>query len=528
MTSNAATKLSPAVKSAASSAIEALSAKAPNSVLSIPSSVRYGPISVKELKDENGRPPSAVIRQVGATRRIFILGPSMTGQELDGLAHRIQILSKNSSLNSILLSNNLEKNDDDDVNHIFPSSAIDIERQHNPFVDLASPEDRDNGNVWHVSEGYDAKSLSNESADTKRQTINALMKLALSIKGDKSDYKNVASQYISKIPFISITHGLLSDGGYALSMGSYAFATPDSRFRIINPSKGLSLDPIGLSYILPRLGYEYQQQSANYPLGSILALTGYVADGLDMVDSGLSTHFMESMANVGLLERALSQLPPYDQQTLRRSPTKKYGQEIESETMSALRDVNAQYRNVAVANLIHSVADYDAAGQDYANTKGEALFLADEDPSLVLEGERGSYIDEKESRLLCVAASFDKIFKEESLVGIVEHLKEYASTSAANEEEKQIVDIAKELLDGMESHSPLALHAVHKLLSIGKGNKQSLESCMEREKTVLLNLFEKDDYKNWARSGCEVGEFKDWKHKSVKEVTTDEVNELFG
>ena len=50
---------------------------------------------------------------------------------------------------------------------------------------------------------------------------------------------------------------------------------------------------------------------------------------------------------------------------------------------------------------------------------------------------------------------------------------------------------------------------------------------MEREKALQLKMFEMDDFKNWAKSGVDVGQFKDWKHKSVHEVTTDEVMELF-
>lgn len=522
------TKFSPVVNSAASSAAEARAANAPASVLTIPSSVRYGPISISDLKDENNRTPAAAIRQVGTTRRVFILDSTMTAQEMDGLAYRIKVLSKNSSLNSILLSSNLERNDEDDVNHILPSSAIEIEKPYNPFSNGASPLGVHKGDVWNVSEGYDARSLVNESSDVKRQTINALMKLALSIKGAKADFKNTNNDYLSKIPFISVTHGLLSDGGYALAMGSYAFATSDSRFRIVNPSKGLSFDPIGLSYILPRLGLEFRQPCASYPVGQVLALTGYVADGFDMVETGLATNYMESVSSIGLLERSLAELPPYIQQALRKAPVRKYGQETESEVLSAVRDVNAQYRNIAVANLIHAVSDFDAASQDYASAKDEDVFLADEDPSLVLEGQRGSYIEERESVLLSIAATLEDVFKkEDSIQGIVERLKEYASADATYDDEREVVNTAKELLDSMESQSPLALHAVHKLMKDGKTNKQTLESCMEREKTVLLNLFEKADYKNWANSGLDAGEFKDWSHKSVHDVTSDEVKELF-
>lgn len=89
------------------------------------------------------------------------------------------------------------------------------------------------------------------------------------------------------------------------------------------------------------------------------------------------------------------------------------------------------------------------------------------------------------------------------------------------------MNAAKAILAGMEAQSPLALSATHRLLKLGKTADESLESCMQREKNVQLKLFEKGDFQNWAKSGLQAGEFKDWTHKSVKEVSKDEVEELF-
>ncbi len=448
---------------------------------------------------------------------------------MDGLAHRVQILAKNQSLNCILLSNNLQANSDDEVDYTLPSSALDELGSMDPLVDEMSPLKM--GEVWNVAAGYDARALANAPPSEKSYVLDAMMKLALSVKGAKTGTggagDNPKKQYLSKVPFISVPHGSISDGGYALAMGSYVLATPDSRFQIANPLRGLSLDPIGLSFILPRLGWEYQQPSAKYshPLGSILALTGYVANGNDMVETGLATHFIDSAQVVGSLERSLSQMPSYDCQVLKKSPVRQYGY-TESENNS--RDVNAQYRNAVVANLIHSTSSYDATGLDYASAEAQAAFFEDEDPSLVLESERNNFIVDRESVLLSVAATFEDVFKKEnSIEGIVERMRELSSIKATNEEETEFVDLAKDLLDGMEAQSPLALHAVHKLMSIGKNNKETLEKCMERERGVQLKLFEHEDYKNWASSGVNEGEFKGWKHKSVSEVTSDEVEELF-
>jgi len=126
--------------------------------------------------------------------------------------------------------------------------------------DASSPEGRNK--VWNVAAGYDARSLVDTELHEKMYVLDSMMKLARSVKGGKptshtnanantnAAKRNDTQQYVSKIPFISIPHGSISDRGYALAMGSYVLATPNSRFGISNPSRGLSLDPIGLSYIL--------------------------------------------------------------------------------------------------------------------------------------------------------------------------------------------------------------------------------------------------------------------------------------
>jgi hypothetical protein len=170
---------------------------------------------------------------------------------------------------------------------------------------------------------------------------------------------------------------------------------------------------------------------------------------------------------------------------------------------------------------------YDAMGQEVTRSRDEAEFLMNEDPSLVLEADRAQFFGDRSSMLLDVAVTLKDVFENESsLEGIMERMKEYAAAEATNEEEIEFVHLAKEILDGMEAQSPLALSANYKLLQIGKSANESLESCMKREKNVLMKLFEKEDFKNWARSGAKEGEFKEWKHKSIKDVTMDEVEEL--
>ena len=103
---------------------------------------------------------------------------------------------------------------------------------------------------------------------------------------------------------------MVHDGGFGLCLGaSYVIATRESCFRILNPSKGLALDPVGLSYFLPRLGKEFNQPvGKNYgsSCGLILGLMGYLADAADMTETGLATHYMESPTCLGLLEETLA------------------------------------------------------------------------------------------------------------------------------------------------------------------------------------------------------------------------------
>jgi hypothetical protein len=84
---------------------------------------------------------------------------------------------------------------------------------------------------------------------------------------------------------------------------------PGDVLRILYPSQGLSLDPIGYSYVLPRLGWDHQQASANYPgCGIILTLTGYKVNPFDMVQAGLATHLASDSAILPILREGLASM----------------------------------------------------------------------------------------------------------------------------------------------------------------------------------------------------------------------------
>ncbi len=517
------TKLSASAKAAAFATAEARAVSAPKSVLSIPTVVRHGAIA--DFGNADGRKPGAVIRQVGATRRIFALNPHLTSDEMDGLAFRIKMLTRNTSVNSVLLGNNhktaASTRELTDEELVMPTSDLINDQEETILDDM----NFDMGEKVHLAGGYDARSLLDSNQNEKRRTLDALTKLSKAVKGNH----NQRDENASNIPFITVSHGLVNDGGYALSMGSYVMATEGSRFRIMNPLRGLSLDPIGYSYILPRLGWEYAQPSADYPVGSIVALTGYEIDGCDMVETGLATHYMGSHRKLAPLEMGLSNMPSYEYQALMPEPIKRYGYENDPAARGRQKDVNARFRNVSVAQFLLNASEYDAMRQNQVPYRpGLAEHFLDEDPSLVLETQKDEYFRERQSNLLDIAATFKEVFEEEkSVIGIMERLEEFSSVEPKDDEEAEYVDAATKLFNGMKAQSPLALLATHHLLKIGRNGKESFSSCIQRETKVQLNLLEGEDFNNWAKSGAKEGEFKDWKHKDVKDVSADEVEELF-
>ena len=545
---------------------EALSASAPKSVLSIPSVIRHGPMTIQNLsqamntinnnnkdKDdihEQNRIPAAAIQQVGGTRRIFILNKNFTKEELDGLAYRIQVLAKNTSLNSILMANHTPNDDDEEDDLLLPSSVLELERnshrsvQNNDDYDYQLP----SSIIAHFSTGYDPHYLHKLHPTQQRSYLTSLQNLALSIKGQ---HTSESSNYYTKIPLITIPHGQIYDSGYALTMGSYTLATSSSSYQLLNGYRGLSLDPIGLSYLLPRLGWEWNQPCRNYSmaLGLVLALTGWKVQGSDLVETGLATHYLGDYSDfedkASTLEKALSELPPYSSRIgLGTKPKSYYGQQNNGNTTSTNNTTaHGKIRNQAVANLLLNICEYDAAGQEIFDATTATSFerhIFRQDPSLVLEHERNHILEHRNSKLVNVAATLQHVFEDEtSVYGIMERLREISSNSSSTattlqqeeelEDERQVGHLAKDLLNNMEKQSPLALSVIYKLMERGgKDVESSLETCMERELNVQCKLLQGEDFQNWIKSGEKEMEFRGWKHTSVKDVTEDEVLELLG
>lgn len=513
---------------------------------------------------------------MGTSRRVFLLNQSLTPAEIDGLAYRIRTMASSDAINSVVLANPLEdaeRNGDMSDNATCLPSYLESNnpdfsgnlnqgpygKQNNAIKALLHEHYGDGLGMPYVSSGYDARAIYDSGMHTdasrlERELMAPLISLSEAVRGS---YDVSVNSSESKVPLISLPHGLVTDAGYALLMGSYVLATHSTSFRILNPLRGLAFDPVGLSYLLPRMGWEFNQASANHSRACalMLSLGGYEANAEDMVATGLATHYVGGPYKLNLLERALAELNSYEYMQLFPKPKKLFGREDEKK-----EDRNNEFKNVPVANLIQHLSEYDAAGaQEYGvHLKDEldeetGLFLKDSDPSLTMQEERIQIYGEHTSDLVDFAATFEEAFDEPTVEGIMENLREIAATKAefegkrGYEEDVMVAEQAHTLVSNMEKRSPLALCVMHSLLSLGSEEGESLRSCMEREKASQMRLImkEKGDFARWAESGSGVGlvemmagssslmkekedMFSGWAHSNVKEVSQDEVDEIIG
>jgi enoyl-CoA hydratase/carnithine racemase len=482
---------------------------APPSIASIPDT---------GIVEDLAAQPGAFIRQVGCTRRVFLFQPYLTAAELEGLAYRIRTLTKNDGINSVLIAT--DNRDDADA---LPSSLVDLDFKYireEEYFDMGLPPAP--GQTWHVAAGYDPVELyasgRSKNPEQVEYLLSSLGQLALATRGDIAK---------SKVPVIAMPHGAVEDGGFCFLMGSYVIATKETTFRIKNPSRGLSLDPVGLSYLLPRLGKEFRQPSADYKgCGIIMGCMGFEADASDMMETGLATNYVESPVALGLLEQTLSEIPPWNQQTITKNLSRFHGDP------EAVGDHNAEFRNVAVADAVHSFSAYRADGADMWIHNESGSFIG-EDPSL--DTDYMPWHEDRVSDLVNYAATFDKIFtKETTLEGILERFREIAATETKDPEVQEGIDVAADFCQRLEQQSPLAVSVVYRLLGMGAQEKETLKSCMEREIAVQAKLLTMPDYENWAAFSSKHADddslpaFTGWKHKSIADVTKDEVLELIG
>jgi len=587
-------KLSPSALSKIGNDLEQIVTNAPSSVFSIPESVRGDAFVINNPDGTSSNPyaqrdasepkvksdnPGAVVRPMGTSRRVFLINPSLTPTEIDGLAYRIRSMASSGGINSIVVANPMEdaecNGDMSDNNTCLPSFMEEGEpgksmdrmidgggaygKRQNFIKGILHERFGDGLGAPYVSSGYDARKIhemgmSKDADRLDRELMTPLVSLSQAVRGS---YDETINSSPSKVPVVSLPNGLVTDAGYSLLLGSYVLATHSTSFRILNPLRGLAFDPVGLSYLLPRVGWEFGQASSAHStaIAFMMALTGYEANAEDMVSTGLATHYVGGPFKLNLLERTLSDLNSWDYQALFPPEKILYGRENE-----ARPDINDPFKNLALANLIQYVSEYDAAGADEYGVylkddldDETGLFLKDKDPSLTMPEERIQMYGELVSELVNWSATFGEAFEEPTVEGIIERLREVAATKAefegklGYEEDVMVAEQAQSLVTNMEQRSPLALSVMHHLLLQGMEEEETLETCMEREKASQMRLFKKKDgdYERWAESGKGVGLvemtqgnsslikekenlFSGWAHSSVKEVTEDEIKEIVG
>mmetsp|Transcript_30654 Transcript_30654/g.72333 ORF Transcript_30654/g.72333 Transcript_30654/m.72333 type:complete len:562 (-) Transcript_30654:969-2654(-) len=521
----------------------------------VPLTVRRVPTRASDYTNVTGdsRLASVSMRSMGNSRRAFLLDPYLEAEDLEGLAHRIRALSKSEGINSLLIatddqvdygSGDLDKRGKGIDNNCLPRYLT--QRKEVNFSGVGFDVDPAPDHTWYVSGGYNPVKIDPDNSDHIDYLLESLRKVAVAVQGYGAE---------TKIPIISMPHGAVTDGGYALCMGSYVLATEESSMAILNPSRGLSFDPIGYSYILPRLGWEFDQESKKYSgCGMIMALAGYEANASDMIETGLATHLIGDSGILPILEEELATLPAWNQQGLVRKPRQLYGQsrnlqnqnrhqqqqnylqqQLQSQrpTPNQFHDANGRFRNRSIANLISQISDVSADISNdfpfdftsvYEDGCGDASLDTDHVP-----WDEGFF----SSTLVDMATELDVVFRQEnSLEGLIERLKEVAASGAENED-LSTPALAEELVDRMEQQSPLSLRVVYQLMKMGKERKANMENCMAREAKAQQKLMKKPDFRNWLAHVKKHGgdeflapPFRGWEHTSIKEVTAEEVDQI--
>ena len=335
-------------------------------------------------------------------------------------------------------------------NLLLPDAALEMINNipYDPF-------DEDNVNCGNiVSYGCDHRSLQKMSKEERWNVLTSLGDLTLSCRGSKmmnaaaaatmnngNDNKEMKDnsknnedlddleynpyRHTSLIPTISIPDGPITDGGYAIATTTHVLATHRTTYSIRNPRRGLSFDPIGSSFLLPRLLHDYHahndriyatnnndstrrmnavrrrkyQSELSMSIGLILALTSTVASGNDMVESGLATHYTLSDPDIPSIERSLAEsIPSYEHQTIKQGgrlpsrpyrggilgeydtkKSKTYGPGLVPGNMTwefydddgnylkppnTFPDIDAEIKNEAVSALLEACCDYDSNAFD--------------------------------------------------------------------------------------------------------------------------------------------------------------------
>ena len=413
------------------------------------------------------------IRPFGCTRRLFLQDPYYSPAALSALAQDIHTLTQNEAINSVLIG-------PEEPNNML-SYIRDLDLQY------AFSDDYTHG---YPDENHLVSGVLDPSVPLTTPMLQHAQALAKALRGDPND---------TKVPTIAVLDGYLHDAGAAWLQSSYVIGTSHSFLQVQNPCRGLSFDPVGLSYRL-----KYMKGPFRRSIALILGLTGYTANADDLFATGLVTHQIETPSELGILENVLAQLPSWKDQALIHVPKRNYGDRHSD------RDHNRSFRNVTVADAIEAYC----GGLELAWDEATACMDASLDP------EFEEHMPTLESTLVNYAATLDDLLEmAKTPEDVMEALQQVAAEEHPDDpEEQEGVEVAKKLLKGMQKASPLALSAIFRLVDEpGK----TFEACLEQEMTVQQRLIQGPDYASWQER--EEG----WTHSSLKAVTNDEVEALF-
>lgn len=473
---------------------------------------------------------AVVIREVGPCRSVFVLRPHLTEHELKGLANRLRTLSRNGSLNSVLLSTHEESAVTDGRGRAFPLSvhARTLEFAVGDLDDSLLGAKELDDEARHCLGGLDPRSSPPESWDGVLEGVR--------------DLTLAANDAAASVPIIACAHGVVSDGGFASLTAPYALVTGRTELLVDHPARGLALDPAGLSFVLPRVGRDAGSRPVARrarSIAALIALAGARADAHDMLATGLATHLLDADADrevagtLATLEDALARsVPARERQGLvppppRTSAERARDHERRLETGESEPDApNRRFRNLAVHRLVDQTSCGRAGRNDSLvgpTTRPHEWCPYDETEAALLDSIAGR---ELVSDLLDYATEFREILERDTVEGILEGLREEAASADDDPYRRDVTEMAGHLAREMERRSPLALRAVHALLEKGGKNDATMKDSVERELVVQKNLLRKEDFQRWRRTDPSDGP-PEWTHASVADVTDDEVEELF-
>jgi len=454
------------------------------------------PESIWAVQDGNESPEEPVVlRSIGCTRHFFTRQPSWDLELISAWEYRLRTLTRNKGINSILISRANENNP-----NCWPLTLV--KRDELPRKDFTVAEELlPSGKLDQVfqASGYDPVQVA--QSEDPAAVVDSLGALALAFRGHKSQ---------TRVPTISVWDGLVKDGGAAATACStYTIATPRAALLCSRPAQGLSPDPVGLTY-----GGIWTHPAAAW----LWACGGMRLDWDDLLHAGLATHGISDSSDLGLLEDNLSQIPPWYQQRIVKEPLRMMGDPVFA------RDNNQEFRNMSVAETVYCFSDFRGDG---AEMWGSDSSLFHGDPSFVYDYNDVPWEESRSSFFMSVA---DAVYREwdgeESLLGRCEKLLEISSRKSTSVEEREGIRVAQRLVKHIRKQSPLALHATHELLRQGSSvQTESHETCIAREKTVQLSLMGGAlDFAQWIRAD---GDLPVWKHKTISQVTQDEIDALF-